>query len=31
MIKHVGRHNERKIIIVYREVPNQTHMALVVY
>jgi hypothetical protein len=31
MIKHVGRHNERKIIIVYREVPEQDHMALVVY
>jgi len=31
MIKHVGRHNERKIIIVYREVPDQAHMALVVY
>ena len=31
MIKHIGKHNERKIIIVYREVPDQTHMALVVY
>ena len=31
MIKHVGRHNERKVIIVYREVPEQEHMALVVY
>jgi len=31
MIKHVGRHNERKVIIVYREVPEQDHMALVVY
>lgn len=31
MIKHVGRHNERKIVIVYREVPEQDHMALVVY
>jgi hypothetical protein len=31
MIKHVGRHNERKIIIVYREVPAEPHMALVVY
>jgi len=31
MIKHVGRHNERKIIIVYREVPDQAHIALVVY
>lgn len=31
MIKHVGQHNERKIVIVYREVPEQDHMALVVY
>ena len=31
MIKHVGRHNERKIAIVYREVPSEPHMALVVY
>ena len=31
MIKHVGQHNERKIVIVYREVPDQDHMALVVY
>lgn len=31
MIKHVGKHNERKIIIVFREVPTEPHMALVVY
>jgi len=31
MIKHIGKHNERKIVIVYREVPNEPHMALVVY
>jgi len=31
MIKHVGKHNDRKIIIVYREVPTEPHMALVVY
>ena len=31
MIKHVGKHNNRKIVIVYREVPNEEHMCLVVY
>jgi hypothetical protein len=31
MIKHVGRHNQRKVIIVYRTVPDENHMALVVY
>lgn len=31
MIKHVGRHNQRKVAIVYRQVPDETHMALVMY
>ena len=31
MIKHVGRHNQRKVAIVYRTVPGEDHMALVVY
>ena len=31
MIKHVGRHNQRKVAIVYRTVPDEDHMALVVY
>lgn len=31
MIKHVGKHNQRKVAIVYRTVPDETHMALVVY
>jgi hypothetical protein len=31
MIKHVGRHGDRKVAIVFREVPNEAHMALVVY
>ena len=31
MIKHVGRHNQRKVAIVYRTVPDEEHMALVVY
>lgn len=29
--KHVGRHNNKRVIIVYREVPEESHMALVVY
>lgn len=32
MIKHMGRHNNRQIVIVFRELPEpQAHMALVVY
>jgi hypothetical protein len=31
MIKHVGKHNSRKVVILYRTVPNETHMALVAY
>ena len=31
MIKHVGRHNQRKVAIVYRVIPDEEHMALVIY
>jgi hypothetical protein len=31
MIKHVGKHNHRRVAIVYRTVPDEDHMALVVY
>jgi hypothetical protein len=31
MIKHVGKHNQRRVAIVYRKVPDESHMALVVY
>lgn len=31
MIKHIGKHNDRKLIIVYRTVPGEEHMALVVF
>lgn len=31
MIKHVGRHNNRKCVILFREVPNEDHMCLIVY
>ena len=31
MIKHVGKHNNRRIAVVYRTVPDEAHMALVLY
>ena len=30
-MKHIGRHGERKVAVVFREVPGQEHMCLVVY
>ena len=31
MIKHVGKQGDRKVAIVFREVPSEEHMCLVVY
>lgn len=31
MIKHVGKHNQKKVVIIYRKVPNEGHMCLLVY
>jgi hypothetical protein len=31
MIKHVGKHNNKKIVLLWRRVPNENHMALVAY
>jgi len=31
MLKHVGKHNDRKVVILFREVPGEDHMALVTY
>lgn len=31
MIKHVGKQGDRKVAIVFREVPGEDHMALVIY
>jgi hypothetical protein len=31
MIKHVGKHNNKKIVLLFRQVPNEEHMALLVY
>jgi hypothetical protein len=30
-LKHVGKHGDRKVCIVFREVPNEDHMCLVIY
>lgn len=31
MLKHVGRHNDQRVVVIFREVPNEDHMALVLY
>lgn len=31
MLKHVGRHNNKKVVIIYRQIPGDEHMCLVVY
>lgn len=31
MLKHVGRHGERKVVVVFNTVPNEDHMCLLVY
>jgi hypothetical protein len=31
MIKHVGKHGEKRVAVVFREVPGEEHMALVCY
>jgi hypothetical protein len=30
-IKHIGKHGDRKVAIIYRQVPGEDHMCLVVY
>lgn len=30
-LKHVGRHGDRKVCVLFREVPNESHMCLVIY
>lgn len=30
-IRHVGKHGDRKVAVIFREIPNETHMCLVVY
>ena len=31
MVKHIARHNNKKVVILYRKVPGEDHMCLVVY
>lgn len=31
MIKHIGSHNNKKIVLLFREVPGEDHMCLVAY
>lgn len=31
MLKHVGKHKDKKIVLLYREVPGEDHMCLVSY
>jgi len=31
MYKHVGKHNNKKIVLLFREVPDEPHMCLLVY
>lgn len=31
MIKHVGKHNNKKIVLLWRKVPGEDHMCLLVY
>lgn len=31
MLKHIGKHNNKKIVLLFREVPNEDHMCLVAY
>ena len=30
-MKHIGRHGDRKIAVLFRQVPNEDHMCLVIY
>jgi hypothetical protein len=31
IVKHVGKHGDRKVAIIFREIPGEEHMCLVVY
>lgn len=31
MLKHIGRHGDRKVAIIFREIPGEEHMCLVIY
>lgn len=31
MLKHIGKHNEKKVVVLYHQVPAEDHMCLIVY
>ena len=31
MLKHIGTHNTKKVVLLFREVPGEEHMCLVSY
>lgn len=31
MLKHVGKHSNKRVVVLYRQVPGEDHMCLVVY
>jgi hypothetical protein len=31
MLKHIGKHNNKKVVVLYRTVPNEDHMCLIAY
>lgn len=31
MLKHVGKHNDKRCVIIFRKIPDLEHMALVIY
>ena len=31
MLKHIAKHNQQKAVVVYRTLPSEEHMALIVY
>ena len=31
MLKHIGKHNDKRIVLVFRQIPGDEHMCLVVY
>ncbi len=31
MLKHVGRHGEKRVVVAYNTVPGEDHMALIIY
>ena len=31
MIKHIGRHGDKKVVVIFRQIPGEEHMCLLVY